>query len=174
MTCSVWSLARRGPCVIGAVGLQAVAITSASTAGATARSSLEPGITVSIFPSCMGKNKGATLAGAPCARGLTLTQNRAIVSVLRERERPSMRPLPRCSFCCCFLDRQRLQVDRLRFEDPRRLLARLLVVVQPGPGRDELADDHVLLEASQAVHLAADRGFGEHTGGLLEGRRRQP
>src|SRR5712692_1156344 len=72
------------------------------------------------------------------------------------------------------LNRQRLQVDRLLFEDPRRLLALLLVVVQPGPGRDERADDHVLLEPSQAVYLAADRGFSEHAGGLLEGRRRQP
>src|SRR5205807_10003105 len=36
------------------------------------------------------------------------------------------------------LDRQSLQVDRLLFEDPSRLLALLLVVVEPGPRGDEL------------------------------------
>src|SRR5713226_1325794 len=72
------------------------------------------------------------------------------------------------------LDRQRLQVDRLLFEDPGGLLALLLVVVEPGPGGDELADDDVLLEPAQTVHLAADRGLGEHAGGLLERRRRKP
>ena len=44
----------------------------------------------------------------------------------------------------------------------------------PGPGRDELADDDVLLEAHEAVGPALDRGLGEHPGGLLERRRRQP
>ena len=40
------------------------------------------------------------------------------------------------------------------------------------PGRDEPAHDDVLLEAAQVVDLAADRGLGEHLGGLLERRRR--
>src|SRR5450759_3115775 len=70
--------------------------------------------------------------------------------------------------------RQRFQVDRLLFEDTRRLLALLLVVVQPGPGRDELADDHVFLQAPQPVDLARDGGLGQDAGGLLEGRCRKP
>ena len=44
----------------------------------------------------------------------------------------------------------------------------------PGPGRDQLADDDVLLETLEAVVLALDRGLGEHPGGLLERGRRQP
>src|SRR3954451_20361181 len=40
--------------------------------------------------------------------------------------------------------------------------------------RDQLADDHVLLEAEQAVALALDRGVGENLRRLLEGGRRQP
>src|SRR5579864_3830061 len=52
-----------------------------------------------------------------------------------------------------FLDRKGLQVDRLLLEDPRRLLPLLLVVVQPRPGGDQLADDHVLLQPAQAVDL---------------------
>src|SRR4051794_33192033 len=41
-------------------------------------------------------------------------------------------------------------------------------------GRDQLADDHVLLQTLEAVGTALDRGFGEHARGLLERRRRQP
>src|SRR5215213_2920329 len=40
--------------------------------------------------------------------------------------------------------------------------------------RDQLSDDHVLLEPEQAVALALDRGVGEHLGRLLEGGGRQP
>ena len=40
-----------------------------------------------------------------------------------------------------------------------------------GAGRDELADDDVLLEADQVVLGAVDGGLGEHPGRLLEGRR---
>src|ERR1700694_3885700 len=72
------------------------------------------------------------------------------------------------------LDAQRVEVDRLLFVVPLGLLALLLVVVETGSGGDQLADDHVLLETAEAVHLAADRGFGEHPGGLLEGGRREP
>ena len=39
--------------------------------------------------------------------------------------------------------------------------------------RDQLADDHVLLQAGEAVDLALERRVGEHLGGLLEGGRRQ-
>src|SRR5437899_2782742 len=49
-TRSVWSFARRGPCMIGVVGLQAVNAATASTTSAVVRSSREPGITVSIIP----------------------------------------------------------------------------------------------------------------------------
>nr|AHE14899.1 hypothetical protein asmbl_7 [uncultured bacterium] len=59
-----------------------------------------------------------------------------------------------------------------------RLLGRLdrdvPVAADAGTGRDQLPDDHVLLEAEQAVALALDRGVGEHLGRLLEGRGRQP
>src|SRR5215211_272377 len=43
-----------------------------------------------------------------------------------------------------------------------------------GPGRDQLADDDVLLEADQRVALALDGRLGQHPCGLLEGGRRQP
>src|SRR5688500_6653313 len=39
-----------------------------------------------------------------------------------------------------------------------------------GACRDELADDHVLLEPDQVVLGAVDGGLGQHPGGLLEGR----
>src|SRR5438552_8970117 len=42
-----------------------------------------------------------------------------------------------------------------------------------GAGRDQPADNDVLLEAFQRVHLAVDGGFGEHAGGLLERGRRE-
>ena len=41
-----------------------------------------------------------------------------------------------------------------------------------GAGRDQPADDDVLLEALERVDLALDRRLGEHAGGLLEGGRR--
>src|SRR5438105_1895344 len=59
-------------------------------------------------------------------------------------------------------------------EHLERLLAQLLVVVEAGPGGDQLADDHVLLQAAQPVDLAGDRGLGQHPGRFLEGCRRQP
>src|SRR2546429_519873 len=43
-----------------------------------------------------------------------------------------------------------------------------------GTRRDELADDHVLLEAVEAVAAAFDGRLGEHASGLLERRRREP
>src|SRR5436189_3738538 len=42
-----------------------------------------------------------------------------------------------------------------------------------GAGRDQAADNDVLLEALERIHLAVDGGFGEHAGGLLERRRRE-
>ena len=47
------------------------------------------------------------------------------------------------------------------------------VVAQAGGGRDQLADDHVLLQADELVSLALQRGVGEHLGRLLEGGGRQ-
>src|SRR5918997_1221781 len=47
----------------------------------------------------------------------------------------------------------------------------LPVAGQARGGGDELADDDVLLEASQAVLLALDGRVGEDAGGLLEGGR---
>src|SRR5690606_19917324 len=58
-----------------------------------------------------------------------------------------------------------------------RLPARLLlapalrVVRQARAGRDQPADDDVLLQAPELVPLAVDAGLGEHAGGLLERRR---
>src|SRR5690606_7613299 len=65
---------------------------------------------------------------------------------------------------------QRLQ---LGLGDARGLAAALVVVGQAGAGRDQAADDDVLLEAAQGVAGASDGGLGEHAGGLLERRRRQ-
>src|SRR5947199_4438720 len=48
----------------------------------------------------------------------------------------------------------------------------VVVVAHAGAGGDHPSHDDVLLEAAQAVHLAADRGLGEHPRGLLEARRR--
>src|SRR6201989_1432398 len=43
------------------------------------------------------------------------------------------------------------------------------VVLEAGRGRDQLADDHVLLEADKAIPLALQGRVGEHLGRLLEG-----
>src|SRR5690606_1990949 len=40
-----------------------------------------------------------------------------------------------------------------------------------GTGRDEAADDHVLLQALERIDLAVHGGLGQHARGLLEGRR---
>src|SRR4051794_16484424 len=59
-----------------------------------------------------------------------------------------------------------------------RLLGRLdrdvPVAADARTRRDQLSDDHVLLEAEQAVALALDRRVGEDLGRLLEGGGRQP
>ena len=47
------------------------------------------------------------------------------------------------------------------------------IALEPGRGRDQLADDHVLLEPVEAVDLALERRVGQHLGRLLEGGRRQ-
>src|SRR6185312_12891858 len=48
------------------------------------------------------------------------------------------------------------------------------VHLHAGTGRDELADDDVLLQAQERVRLGVDGRVGQHPGGLLEGGRRQP
>src|SRR4029077_10873145 len=48
------------------------------------------------------------------------------------------------------------------------------VAVDAGTGRDQLSDDHVLLQAVEPVAAAVDRRIGQHSRGLLERRRRQP
>src|SRR6202048_4040768 len=86
-----------------------------------------------------------------------------------------------------FRRRQRQRLDFGRRRDDRRLLLALvedqLVALDgdfadlghrgAGARRDQPADNDVLLEAFQRVHLAVDGGFGEHAGGLLERRRRE-
>src|SRR3954453_16991416 len=46
------------------------------------------------------------------------------------------------------------------------------VVLHAGAGRNEASYNDVLLEPAQVVHRSLDGGFGEHSGGLLERRRR--
>src|SRR5437016_401562 len=68
------------------------------------------------------------------------------------------------------------QPDLLR-RRPRDRLRRLdlepPVAPQAGRRRDQLADDHVLLQADEAIGLALERRVREHLGGLLERRRRE-
>src|SRR5262245_20247903 len=56
-----------------------------------------------------------------------------------------------------------------------RLFGRLdpdvAVARQSGPGWDQLADDHVLLQPEQRVRLGVDGRVGQYPGGLLEGGR---
>ncbi len=48
------------------------------------------------------------------------------------------------------------------------------VVLHARAGRDQLADDDVLLEPEELVALALDGGLGQHPGRLLEGGGREP
>src|SRR5665213_777070 len=114
--------------------------------------------------------KGPPEPGDPCARTRECSAKRAICSTdlgVRLEEGTVWSPPP-----TFYLYGKRLQVDRLLFEDPGRLLPLFLVVVETCPRGDELADDHVLLEPAQAVDLARDRGLREDASGLLERRRR--
>src|SRR3546814_1565129 len=43
-----------------------------------------------------------------------------------------------------------------------------------GAGRDQLADDDVLLQTEEPIALGLDGRLGEHSRGLLEGGRREP
>src|SRR5215468_9360146 len=67
---------------------------------------------------------------------------------------------------------------RGRVDGGPRVLGRLhpdaAVPEHSGAGRDQLADDHVLLQAQQRVRLGVDGGVGEHPGRLLERGRGQP
>src|SRR5581483_5749489 len=67
--------------------------------------------------------------------------------------------------------RQR-RLGLLRRRDLHPLDLHLLVPVLPGPGRDEVPNDDVLLEPQQIVASPADRRVGEHPRRLLERRRR--
>ena len=42
------------------------------------------------------------------------------------------------------------------------------ITVHTGTGRDDLANDDVLLETDEVIFLAIDCGLGEHAGSLLE------
>src|SRR3954447_10016173 len=55
----------------------------------------------------------------------------------------------------------------------RRLDLDRAVALEAGGRRDQLADDHVLLQAREAVDLALERRVGEDLRGLLEGGRRE-
>src|SRR2546430_5303998 len=57
---------------------------------------------------------------------------------------------------------------RRRLEPLRRLDLDVVIPIDAGPRRDEVADDDVLLEPQQVVPRAADRRVGQHTRGLLE------
>ena len=54
-------------------------------------------------------------------------------------------------------------VDIVEFRDACAAI-RQRVGGKAGARRDELADDHVLLQALEVVHLALDGGLGEHLG----------
>src|SRR5438552_2645745 len=60
--------------------------------------------------------------------------------------------------------------EGLRLRHPVELVPTGL---QPGPSRDELADDDVLLEPEQPILLTHRRGLGEDARGLLERRGRE-
>ena len=94
----------------------------------------------------------------------------------RELRRPRRRapgpPRPRGTGCTRIAEIvERLAGERLEGGPALALLARGDVGRRPGPGRDELADDDVLLEPDQVVLGAVDGGLGQHPGRLLEGRR---
>src|SRR3989442_7461118 len=61
---------------------------------------------------------------------------------------------------------------RSRLEARWRLHFDLLVPVDARSRGDEVADDDVLLQPQEVVPRAANRGVGQHPGGLLERRRR--
>src|SRR5262245_50466907 len=63
-------------------------------------------------------------------------------------------------------------LDR-RLRGLNRLDLKRAVVLQASGGRDQLPDDHVLLQAHQPVALALEGGVGEHLGRLLEGGGRE-
>ena len=63
------------------------------------------------------------------------------------------------------VDRARQRLGRLDLDPP--------VALEPRGGRDQLADDHVLLQAVEGVLLALERGVGQDLRRLLEGGRRQ-
>src|SRR5246127_1091612 len=69
-------------------------------------------------------------------------------------------------------------VGRDRVRGGPSLLGRLhldvAVPVDSGPGREQLADDHVLLQTVELVAAAVDRRIGQRSRGLLERRRAQP
>src|SRR5215213_2448095 len=76
------------------------------------------------------------------------------------------------------LGRQVVALEQADVVDPAgERLGRLdldrAVALQARGRRDQLADDHVLLQAREAVDLALERGVREDLGGLLEGGRRQ-
>src|SRR3954454_17429805 len=76
------------------------------------------------------------------------------------------------------LGRQIVALEQTDIVDPARQRLRRLdvdspVALQARGRRDQLPDDHVLLQPRQAIDLALQRGVGEHLRGLLEGGRRQ-
>src|SRR5947207_9267342 len=66
----------------------------------------------------------------------------------------------------------RLRGRRRWLEPLRRLDLDLMVPVNPGPRRDEMPDDDVLLQAQQIVPGAPDRRVGQYPRRFLERRRR--
>src|SRR6266545_6351164 len=118
-----------------------------------------------------GQTRGA---GAPGARPLSLLPTSAVVVVPVVVERYG-RPerLTRAEAVVVVL-----VVARHRERRSACLLGGVhLDVAVPrnaGTCRDELADDHVLLEPDERVTARRDRGVGEHPGRLLERCRRQP
>src|SRR6266487_1105079 len=110
--------------------------------------------------------------------GLSLFLRRVLLAVVRsaaEIEPEAREARAVAAIAADLLERceQRLALVRLR----RHLFGGAdvdrPVALEAGRGRDQLADDHVLLQPEQAVDLALDRGVGQHLGRLLEGGRRE-
>src|SRR5690606_15316778 len=66
------------------------------------------------------------------------------------------------------------QLESRHRRGPREGRLEVLIHVGARSRRDQLADDHVLLETPHEVRLALDGSIGQHPRGLLEGSGRQP
>src|SRR2546425_1232614 len=96
------------------------------------------------------------------------------------RAPPSLPPRPPIRLICLHFLRERtrhhprhgLLRRRRGLDPPGRLALDVVIAVDAGPRRDEIADDDVLLHAQLVVSRAPNRRVGQDPGGLLERGRR--